>query len=117
MTNNNGEIQVQGAGLPVWDPDHHHHHHHHSAGPESTKGEASDATRTGTTTRKGSLLPQPELEQGSLIISCKVVFPESLSRRGGRLSGLEIAGADDNDAVYDDDDEDEEDVDEDWVER
>lgn len=81
MTSNNGEIEVKGGGLPVWDP----------AGAEATR--APDAAlRTGG-------LPQPEKEdQGSLIISCKVVFPESLGRRGGRLAGLEVAGAEDRDS-------------------
>lgn len=76
MTNNNGEIEVKGGGLPVWDP----------AGAEDARAAPNSAAgiRTG--------LPRPE-GHGSLIISCKVVFPDSLARRGGRLSGLEVAGA------------------------
>lgn len=83
MTNNNGEIEVRGAGLPVWDP----------AGAEDART-SPNAGRRRTRTTNINRLPQPEEDQGgSLIISCKVVFPESLSRRGGRLSGLELVEA------------------------
>eukprot|EP00752_Nemacystus_decipiens_P012628 g11184.t1 len=88
VTSNNGVIEVQGAGLPVWDP----------AGP-GKKTRAAFGASGRTESGIPSLIPPPEPpeEHGSLLISCKVVFPESLSRRGGRLSGLEIAGAEEDD--------------------
>lgn len=76
MTSNNGEVKVEGGGLPVWDP----------AGAEDVRRARDAANAT-------SSLPQPSEKEGSLIISCKVVFPENLGRR---LGGLETAGAEDD---------------------
>lgn len=69
MTSNQGEIEIEGGGLPIWDP----------ANNAEDIGAASFVKR--------SAPQQAEEELGSLIITCTVVFPGILSGGQGRLKG------------------------------
>lgn len=73
MISHNGEIEIEGGGLPVWDGG-------RGAGTGSSTHSSTDA----------SAFLADKTVTGSTIVTCSVEFPEITSER---LQGLDSAGA------------------------
>lgn len=90
VTNHRDDVEIAGGGLPLWDPSNGIPANNRREDSYSTNRTNTDRSSSTSTINSSSVEGGASSTFGSMILTCNVVFPETMGR--GRLHGVPLPG-------------------------